>query len=135
MVWSEIFDGVSKALPPAPRRPRLIQYYSSLHYQDRVKSVFEAEWKKVEDEWKKERDTVLEQNEALEEDDEEVPIPKKPAKINIRNRVTRSLWEAESEETKAEVERRVEAHHLQAMSEFEALKKLPKERSAEDYHL
>lgn len=116
MAWSEIFDGVNKAMPPPPRRPRVIQYYSSLHYQDRIKATFESEWERVRD----------------------LPVvegARKPAKINVRNRVTKEFWDAEDEETRAEVERAVEAHHLKAMAEYNALKRLPKTRSAEDYHL
>lgn len=103
-------------MPPPPRRPRVIQYYSSLFYKNRIKEEFEREWARVSD----------------------LPVAegaRKPAKINVRNRVTKALWEQEDEETKASVERAVEAHHLKAMADYNALKRLPQTRSAEDYHL
>lgn len=107
---------MSNTLVTPPRRPRLIQYYSSLYYKDRVKPVFEAEWEAIE----------------------KLPVAegaKKPAKINVRNRVTKVMWEKESQEVRDLVEMKVEAHHKKALKEFETLQKAPTERSAEDYHM
>lgn len=114
--WADIFESVNKAAPPAPRRPRVVQYYSSLFYQDRIKEVFETEWNRVCD----------------------LPVAegsRKPAKINVRNRVTKELWEKEDEETRGTVERAVDAHHLKAMAQYKTLRALPTTRTAEDYHL
>lgn len=115
--FARLLDSKEDRVNSAPRRPRVVQFYSSLYYKERIKEKFEAEWARVQ---------------ALPL----VEGAKKPALVNVRSRVTKDVWEQEAEDVRDLVIKKVEAHHKKAMAEFEILRKAPKaKKSAEDYHM
>ncbi|KAJ7216209.1 hypothetical protein C8J57DRAFT_1538020 [Mycena rebaudengoi] len=67
-----------------PKARQLLHVYSGHYYKSHVKNTFDMEW-----EW------VLE----VAEEDGETP----PTQINVRNRVTKECWQAETEEFRAMV--------------------------------
>lgn len=61
---------------------------------------------------------------------------KKPALVNVRNRVTKEIWDQESDEVKNLVVMKVEAHHQKAKADYAILRKAPKKKkTAEEYHM
>jgi hypothetical protein len=61
-----------------------MQFYSSLYWNGKIKPVY------------------MEEMDRLTKVAEEAGL-KKPATINVANKVTKQLWDAESEEVRAEV--------------------------------
>lgn len=113
--FARMLEGVNKSTFNRPRRPRIIQFYSTKYYKDRIKGAYEAEWERVR---------------AL-------PVPagkKKPAAINVRNRVTREKWDAEDPELRKLVEQAAEDAHRKALEEYEAARTTPAAQTAQDYH-
>lgn len=78
-----------------PRRPQLLQVYSNVYYDERIKSVVQAEQKRV-------------QELQLEE-----PF------LRILRRVTKKCWEDEDEDTRAEIEDTVEELFDESRAQYE----------------
>ncbi|KAF8133493.1 hypothetical protein K438DRAFT_1787635 [Mycena galopus ATCC 62051] len=96
--FKTLFDKEELA-PPRPQRPRVVNFYSSRYYDDRVKSRFEARW------------AALSRTPAR---------PGKPlASVAVRTLVTKECWEAESGPFKAEVQEALEKEYQTALDAYE----------------
>jgi hypothetical protein len=101
--------------PGAPTRPRVVQFYSRHYYTDRVKPIFDQKWQAIID--------------SVGSD--EAP----PAKIKIRNEITKSCWLLETAGFRAEVEAAMlKEHEHRKRMHTDLLKEVP-DRTAEDYKL
>lgn len=115
--FADVFNGAAQKMPTRPRRPRLLQFYSSLYYEDHIKADFDKEWERILDLPEEERGT---------ED---------PVEIVMRNEFTLKRWEAESQATKDLVKRKLELFHQQAIDTYNVLRKTSKVKGPEDYHM
>jgi hypothetical protein len=86
--------------PDKPRQPQLVQFYSSRHYDTRMKEQFESRWQ-----------ALLRRSEHTG-----VELPKK---IKIQNEVTKEVWDEETPEFQAEVERTRDKHHAAMLKAWE----------------
>ncbi|KAJ7663693.1 hypothetical protein B0H14DRAFT_3539858 [Mycena olivaceomarginata] len=92
-----------------PRCKPAIQVYSKLYYATRVKPGFDAMWEKAK--------------EALPSS----------ARVAMSQDYTRSCWEKEDEDFKADIEKKGQELHQAALEEWKASRSIP-EGSAEEYH-
>ncbi|KAJ7023217.1 hypothetical protein C8F04DRAFT_1193678 [Mycena alexandri] len=88
--------------PDYPRKPQEIHFYSRKYYDERVKARFERTWK-----------VEVERAEALGQSSEDLK------EIKVRNRVTKEVFEEESEDFRAELKLAVEAEHKAAIRAWE----------------
>jgi hypothetical protein len=113
----QLFNDITDAIPKAPRRMRMTQYYSKHYYNTRIKATFETEWAVV-----------------LAKPD---PPSDKPSRINVLNSVTSRLWENESGTFKSWLEKKRDAEHAKEVEEHQKLVKelqtIP--NSPETYHM
>lgn len=112
-----MFDNIAEKMPTKPRRPRLLQFYSSLYYDSHIKKDFDIEWERI---------LNLPEEERGSED---------PVEIVMRNEFTMMRWEQESEATKESVKKKLELFHQKALATYNVLRKASKERGPEDYHM
>lgn len=113
--FARILSGINNSTTPRPRRPRIIQFYSTMYYKTRIKRDYEIEWARIRS----------------------LPVPdgqKKPVSINIRNRVTREKWEQEDPELRKLVEQKAQEDYDKAVAAYEAAEKAPASLTAQDYH-
>ncbi|KII83220.1 hypothetical protein PLICRDRAFT_180623 [Plicaturopsis crispa FD-325 SS-3] len=101
-----IFEEISDLGPKPPRKLRMEQYYSKHYYESRVKPKFDEEWARVNADW----ELVLAAGnpENL----------RGPARINVRNRVTKEKYLEESEEFRKELEARAEKDRELELEEY-----------------
>jgi hypothetical protein len=92
-----------------PRRKPAIQVYSKMHYTTRVKPGFDTMWEKAK---------------------EALPTS---ARVAMSQDYTRSCWEKEDDDFKADIEKQGQELHQAALEEWKASRRIP-EGSAEEYH-
>ncbi|KAI5822300.1 hypothetical protein K523DRAFT_191849, partial [Schizophyllum commune Tattone D] len=95
-LWNEHIQAQAQKRPSGTLR--LTHYYSVYHYDERIKSAFEAEW---EDVWKVWR------GKCAAWEDEGVAIPKdekEPQAVAVRTRVTQACWDREPQPFKVLVQ-------------------------------
>lgn len=100
-------DALVAAAGPPPRRAQLLQFYSSLHYEDRIKSKFDLEWAR----WKEaeaERRQNGESSKGKVEDHE----------LAVRNAVRDRCWKEETEEFRQTVLDALEDNYLERKREY-----------------
>jgi hypothetical protein len=130
MRGSQLHDAgkVFSGLIPKPRKLAPYQFYSLLHYDERIKPTFEVEWAAACEKWEEEQAQRNEQeaesddeDEDEDEDDKDSPSkPRPPQEIAVRTEVAMRLLEQESaafrkaltEANKAEHKRNLENYQL-----------------------
>ncbi|KII88849.1 hypothetical protein PLICRDRAFT_175110 [Plicaturopsis crispa FD-325 SS-3] len=83
-----LFDEMFHLAPKPPRKMRMEQFYSTKYYETRIKPEFEKAWVTAQTEWKA--------SQAAGENQKE------PSRISVRNQVTKTMYEAESDQFKAD---------------------------------
>lgn len=99
---SEMLDAFVDVAPKPPRKDQLQHVYSRLYYNGRIKAPYEEEYSRL-------------LKEAKARGDE-----KMPSNLNVRNQIRQRLWEAESDEVKAEVAKVAEEEHQKKLDEWKA---------------
>jgi hypothetical protein len=114
---SEMLDAFIDIAPKPPRKDQLQHVYSRFHYNDRIKVPYEEEYGRLVAEAKARGDEKL------------------PSNMNVRNRVRQRLWEAESEETKAEIAKIAEEEHQKKLEEWKESSNVgSKDRTPMEWH-
>lgn len=101
--------------PKPPRKCRITQYYSRTNYAQRIKPAFMEEWARV---------SLLPLSEGQ----------KAPCRVNIRNHVTQSLWDAESDTFQRFTIANLEREHTAALDAHREATAVHGNCSPEDYH-
>lgn len=83
-----------------PGKSQAWQFYSKLYYKERVKKIFEEEWRV---QTQRAKDLGLDP----------------PADMKVRGEVTRRVWEGESAEFRADVNARLQADYDQKVRAWE----------------
>ncbi|GBE81981.1 hypothetical protein SCP_0403570 [Sparassis crispa] len=109
---SDPFDMLELS-PKPPRKPRLLQYYSHLHYAKHIKPHFDEEWARVESA------PVL-------------PGKKKPAQVKVRNKFTETAFLNESEEFRTTLKADLENEHEEQLKAFRNGQ--AEKKTAQHYH-
>ncbi|KAJ7438839.1 hypothetical protein B0H11DRAFT_1634609, partial [Mycena galericulata] len=99
--FSELFTGVLDGAPPKPQRPKIVNFFSRKFYDTLVKSRFE--------------DRMASLNRRKARSGEEVP-----AEIQVRNAVTKEVWEEQTLAFRADVELQMEREHEVALVGWKA---------------
>ncbi|KAJ7897381.1 hypothetical protein B0H13DRAFT_2337915 [Mycena leptocephala] len=86
--------------PDKPRQPQLVQFYSTRYYDTRVKDRFDERWQ------------------ALLKRAEHSGLPP-PKVIKVQNEVTKEVWDDETPEFQAEVERARDKYHAAMLKAWE----------------
>jgi hypothetical protein len=97
----KMFTDMADAVPKAPRRMRMTQFYSKCYYDIRIKPVFETEWAQV--------------NASSE--------VSKPSRINVLNSVTSRLWEGEPSSFRTWLQGQRDAEHARELEEHRTVVK------------
>jgi hypothetical protein len=124
-------------VPKPPRKPRILQYYSGLYYQERIRSNAELEFQRRLGVYQQELKQWQEEMKVPRAAEEIPPVkPKAPSRLSVQNEITHMLWNAESQEFHDEVEGRMMDEYREAL---EAHKKEieqggSNELTAEKYH-
>lgn len=100
----------------------MVQFYSKKYYESRVKARYEQEWKRVNKEW---------DDAQANGNPEDL---RRPSARNVRNRVTKEMYEAESAEFRAELKVLAEEERKAALEAHNAKKKGPPTRTPEQFH-
>ncbi|KAJ7736639.1 hypothetical protein B0H16DRAFT_1730686 [Mycena metata] len=114
-IFADLLKGVGNNGPGYPRKPQPLHLYSRKYYDERVKPRFEKAW-----------GIEVARAEALEQDAEH--------QIKIRNKVTREVFEEETEEFQAELRLAVETEHAAAVRAWELTRAESPTRTAAEIH-
>ncbi|KAL1725061.1 hypothetical protein EV714DRAFT_288141 [Schizophyllum commune] len=125
-LWNEHIQAQAQKRPAGTLR--LTHYYSVYHYDERIKSTFEAEW---EDVWKVWREK------CAAWDDEGIAIPegeKEPHPVAVRTRVTQACWDREPQPFKVLVQEAYEKYKEEKQASRGIPKDIPDElRTPQDF--
>ncbi|KAJ7460127.1 hypothetical protein B0H11DRAFT_1691506, partial [Mycena galericulata] len=99
--FSELFTGVLDGAPPKPQRPKIVNFFSRKFYDTLVKSRFD--------------DRMASLTRRKARTGEEVP-----AEIQVRNAVTKEVWDEQTFAFRADVELSMEREHEVAMVGWKA---------------
>lgn len=100
-----------KLVVPAPRRPQIIQYYSSQFWDSRIEAQFQVDW--------------VAQKERLVREGKEVPS--KPP-VDEKLRTARNCWDREDAEFREAVVRQRDEEHEREKAEYERVLNTKKEQ-------
>ncbi|KAL1742739.1 hypothetical protein HDZ31DRAFT_42573 [Schizophyllum fasciatum] len=92
-IWDSHIVTVTQKKPPV--NLRITHYYSSHHYDTRIKSTFEREWALEKEKWAAKCKAWTEAGKDIPDD--ETP----PVQVSVRTRVTKECWEREPQSFKA----------------------------------
>ncbi|KAJ7030686.1 hypothetical protein C8F04DRAFT_1263589 [Mycena alexandri] len=114
-LFKDLFSAGANIGAVQPAKMQTWQYYSKLHYDERVKARFEVAWK----------------SEVQRAKDLDLPAPHE---VKVRGNVTRQAWEEESAEFKAVVVAAQNKEHAQTLRAWEMGRAEESSHTAEELH-
>ncbi|KAF7965359.1 hypothetical protein HWV62_44273 [Athelia sp. TMB] len=115
----QILETAADANQRPPRRPQLLQYYSSLYYPHRIKATVDSEWA------------------AMKKSSYSLEAEEQTKFVDFQNKVKRRFWENETQVFRDNLKKQLEMEHDARVQEFKAQQERIEKNgdSAEAYNL